>query len=183
MKKRKMCGYVFFFLFVVGIMLMPVSAAEVSEKKTTEEISAEKAKGADETVEGTLQQTIKAANIMEEPDRSSAALASLEKGTAVVVYGEPENSFCRVEYRGTVGYIESSALEQYQSEISDNLEQEFQNVEEETLRTVDEYELLQKEKRTSRIWGTVIAVLVIAIFVVGIISTLKQSKGKEEDEG
>lgn len=183
MKKRKMCGYAFFFLFVVGIMLMPVSAAEASEKKTTEEVSAEKAAGTDETAEGTLQQTIKAANIMEEPDRNSASLASLEKGTAVIVYGEPENSFCRVEYRGTVGYVESSALEQYQTEISGNLEQEFQNVEEETRRTVDEYELLQKEKRASRIWGTVIAVLVIVIFVVGIRSALKQNGEKEEDEG
>lgn len=182
MLKRKMCGFAGIFLLIAGIMLMPVSGVEASEKKTTEAAPTGNGTGTEGSAEGTLQQTVKAAEIKEEPDEDSDTLALLEKGTAVIVYGEPENSFSRVEYQGTLGYIESDALEQYQAEIFDDLEQEFQNIEEETLRTVDEYELLQKERRTSRIWGSVIGIIVIAIFIVGIISALKQNREKEEDE-
>ena len=173
MSKRKVFGLAGILLLIAGIMLLPVSVVKASEK----------------SVEGILQQTVKAAEIKEEPEEDSKTLASLEKGTAVIVYGEPEDSFCRVECRGIEGYIESGALELYQAtggdseeEQAEKLEQEFENVEEDTLRTVDEYELLQKEKRSSRIWGTVIAVMVVVIFVVGVVSALKQSREKEEDE-
>ena len=154
-------------LLTAFIVLMPAFSVMASEN---------------ETVTGTLQQTVKAVEIKEEPDEDSDTLASLQKGTAVVVYGEPQDSWCQVECRGIEGYIESDALELYQSESTENLGQEFQAIEEEALRTVDEYELIQKEKRTSRIWGAVIAVLVIVIFVVGIHSALRQSREKEGEE-
>lgn len=162
-------------LLAAAVILMPVFSVKASEKdgagSETEEI-----------ITGTLQQTVKEVEIREEPDEDSDTLASLQKGTAVIVYGEPQDSWCRIEYRGVEGYIESDALEQYQVEENESLEQEFQAVEDETLRTVDEYELLQKEKRISRIWGTVIVVLVIAIFVVGVLSVLRQNREKEGEE-
>ena len=177
MSKRKVFGFAGVFLLVAGILLMPASIVRASEKE------------AEKSDEGILQQTVKAAEIKEEPDKDSKTLASLEKGTAVIVYGEPEDSFCRVESRGIEGYMESSVLELYQAEGEgleaeqvQNLEQEFQSVEEDTLRTVDEYELLQKEKKASRIWGAVIAVMVVVIFVVGVVSALKQSREKSDDE-
>ena len=64
----------------------------------------------------------------------------------------------------------------------EELEEEFDDVQEETVRTVEETELIQKSKRTSMIWGIVIAVLVGAIFVVGIISAIKKDKDKEGEE-
>lgn len=177
MRKSKVFVYASVLLFFIAMITSTATMVNAAEKKETEN-----AAKTEKFVEGTLQQTVKAAEIKEKPEEGSDTLASLEKGTAVVVYGEPEDSFCRVEYRGIEGYIESGALEQYQADIAENLEQEFQSVEEDTLRTIDEYELLQKEKKTSRIWGAVIAVMVIAIFVVGIISALKQNREKEEDE-
>lgn len=164
-------------LFAILIVAMPAFQVAASEK-----ISSEAKTEMEENVMGTLQQTVKAAEIKETPDEDSDTLASLPKGTAVIVYGEPQDSWCRIECRGVEGYIESDALEQYQAESTENLGQEFQAVEEETLRTIDEYELLQEEKRTSRIWGTVIVVLVIAIFIVGILSALRQNREKEGEE-
>ncbi len=80
------------------------------------------------------------------------------------------------------GYMESEALELYMAEGDEELEQEFEEVQEETVRTVEESELIQKSKRTSMIWGIVIAVLVAAIFVVGILSAIKKEKAGEERE-
>ena len=138
-----------------------------------------KANGA---VVGTLQQTVQETEIKQEPNDDSDTLASLAAGTAVIVYGESQDLWSKVEYREIEGYIKSEALEMYAAEYSEELEQEFRVVEEEMLRTADEYELMQKEKHTATIWGTVIAVLVIAIFAVGIVSALKQNKEKEGEE-
>lgn len=130
----------------------------------------------------TLQQTTKDAEIKEAPDSSAETLSDLEKGTAVIVYGEPQDSWSQVEYQGVKGYIESNALEAY-SAIDDveELDQEFEAVEEETIRIIDEHELVQKSKRTSIIWGVIIAVLILGIFAVGIVSALKKDKEGDQE--
>lgn len=120
--------------------------------------------------------------IKESPEDSAETLREIEEGTGVIVYGEPQDSWSRVEYDGVSGYMESEALELYMAEGDEELEQEFEEVQEETVRTVEESELIQKSKRTSMIWGIVIAVLVAAIFVVGILSAIKKEKAGEERE-
>ena len=157
-------------LLLILLQAFPVRAAEQEKQDGS----------VGETVTGTLQQTIKAAEIKEEPDVDSDTLTRLKKGTAVIVYGEPQDSWSKVEYQGTPGYMESSRLEMYSVEATEEQGQEFQIVEEEMIRTVDEYELIQKEKRNSRIWGTVIVILVMAIFVVGIVSALRQYQEGEK---
>ena len=156
--KRGIAVYLVTCLFVLLTVGVPVRAAEADGAATM-----------------TLQQTVKDIQIKAEPEQSSDTLAKLQKGTAVIVYGESQNSWSRIEYDGINGYIESSALEAY----SAGLDEEFDTVENETERTVDEHELRQKSKRTSLIWGTVIVSLVIAIFVVGVVSVLKKDKTGE----
>ena len=126
----------------------------------------------------TLQKTVKDTEIKESPEDSAETLREIEEGTGVIVYGEPQDSWSRVEYDGVSGYMESEALELYMAEGDEELEE----VQEETVRTVEESELIQKSKRTSMIWGIVIAVLVAAIFVVGILSAIKKEKAGEERE-
>lgn len=131
----------------------------------------------------TLQKTVKDTEIKESPEDSAETLREIEEGTGVIVYGEPQDSWSRVEYDGVSGYMESNALEYYMADDEeDALKQEFEEVQEETVRTVEESELIQKSKRTSMIWGIVIAVLVAAIFAVGIISAIKKDKGEQETE-
>ncbi len=164
-KVRKSAWCVMMGLVLVMGMRVPVQAAE-----------------ADNSGAMTLQQTTKDAEIKEAPDSSAEKLSDLEKGTAVIVYGEPQDSWSQVEYQGVKGYVESNALEAY-SAIDDveELDQEFEAVEEETIRIIDEHELIQKSKRTSIIWGVIIAVLILGIFAVGIVSALKKDKEGDQE--
>ena len=161
--RRVIAVYLVTCLFVLLTVAVPVRAAEADGAATM-----------------TLQQTVKDIQIKAEPEQNSDTLAKLQKGTAVIVYGEPQNSWSHIDYDGINGYIESSALEAYsEGESMEGLDEEFDTVENETERTVDEHELRQKSKRTSLIWGTVIVSLVIAIFVVGVVSVLKKDKTGE----
>lgn len=188
----------------------------------------------------TLQQTTRDVEIKEKPDQNSNIVSELPAGTGVIVYGESKDSWSQIEYAGVSGYIESSALKPYivgsveeleqefegvqedtlqavdeqemdqQSEqasaideesdstttlqqttkdteikvdvSTEELEQEFEEVQEETLRMIEEYEMVQKSKRTSMIWGIVIAVLVVAIFAVGVVSAIKKDKEEETEK-
>lgn len=132
----------------------------------------------------TLQKSVKDTEIKESPEDSAEILREIEEGTGVIVYGEPQDSWSRVEYDGVSGYMESEALELYMADDEEEaLEQEFETVQEETVRTVEESELIRKSRRTSAIWGGVIAVLVAAIFVVGVVSAIKKEKGETETTG
>lgn len=125
----------------------------------------------------TLQQTVKDTEIKESPDEDAETLMEIKEGTGVIVHGESQASWSRVEYGGVSGYMESSALETYMADSEvEELKQEFEKAQEEIVRTVDESELIQKSKRTSAIWGGVIAVLVVAIFAVGVVSAIKKNK-------
>lgn len=137
----------------------------------------------------TLQQVIAEAEIKAEPDADSETLLKLPAGTGIIVHGEPESSWSHVEYAGVEGYIESSLLAPYNAGWADSgsadsgstesLEQEMQAVEDEIFRTLDEYEMEQKARRNSIIWGVIIVVLIIAIFAFGVISAVR--KGDEDE--
>lgn len=162
MKKmgRSVCVAAVGLLFLLG---MPVQAAETGGTMT-------------------LQQTVKDAEIKESPEDDAETLREIEEGTGVIVYGEPQDSWSQVEYDGVSGYMKSSALEHYMTDDDEELGQEFEEVQEETVRVVEETELMQKSKRTSVIWGAVIAVLVAAIFVVGIVAAIKRDKEEQEKD-
>lgn len=131
----------------------------------------------------TLQKTVKDAEIKESPEEAAKTLREIEEGTGVIVYGEPQDSWSRVEYDGVSGYMKSSALEAYMADNEEEeLEEEFEEVSAETARTVEESELIRKSKRTSAIWGGVIAILVAAIFAVGVVSAIKKDKEEEETD-
>lgn len=130
----------------------------------------------------TLQKTVKDAEIKESPEEGAKTLGEIEEGTGVIVYGEPQDSWSQVEYGGVNGYMKSDALEFYVAGDEGELEKEFEVVSEETVRLVEESELIRKSRRTSAIWGGVIAVLVATIFVVGVVSAIKKDKEEKEEE-
>lgn len=163
MKKmgRSVCLAAVGLLFLMGLW-MPVQASEPEGEMT-------------------LQKTVRDTEIKESPETGAKTLREIEEGTGVIVYGEPQDSWSQVEYDGVNGYMESNALEYYMEDDEEEaLEQEFETVQEETVRTVEESELIRKSRRTSAIWGGVIAVLVAAIFVVGVVSAIKKEKGETE---
>lgn len=62
---------------------------------------------------------------------------------------------------------------------ADTLDDEFRMIQEQNLLAYQEAEAAKEQAKSDRIWGIVIAVLVAAIFVVGIFTTLAGNKGKK----
>lgn len=136
---------------------------------------------------GTLQVLSADAEVKESPDMDSATVGTLQAGTAVIVESQ-DGEWTKVLYQNIEGYISDTAvgsLESYIAEDSENLknlEQEMMSVAEEEQRITEEYELILKQRRTSLIWGIVIAILIIGIFGVGVVAAIKNSKEEEMEE-
>lgn len=60
------------------------------------------------------------------------------------------------------------------------LDEEFRSVQEANRMAYQEAENAEKQASSEKMWGIVIAVLVVAIFAVGIITTLAGNKGKKK---
>ena len=65
---------------------------------------------------------------------------------------------------------------------ADTLDDEFQRMQEANLQTYQEAEAARKQNAEKKVWGIAIAVLVIAIFAVGITTTLRGNKGKKREQ-
>lgn len=134
---------------------------------------------ADGNMVGILYEVTADTEIKEEAAADSAVIGRLQAGTAVIVESD-DGTWSRVLYQGLEGYVESDMLEVYAEEELANLEQEMGDVAAEEQRLIEEAELAAKQKRTSLIWGIVGAVLVLAIFGVGVVSTFRNTKKEEE---
>lgn len=134
---------------------------------------------ADGNMVGILYEVTADTEIKEEAAAASAVIGRLQAGTAVIVESD-DGTWSRVLYQGLEGYVESDMLEVYAEEELANLEQEMGDVAAEEQRLIEEAELAAKQKRTSLIWGIVGAVLVLAIFGVGVVSTFRNTKKEEE---
>lgn len=67
-------------------------------------------------------------------------------------------------------------------ETANALDEEFKVIKEEGQLAYQEAEAAKEQAASERTWGIVIAVLVIAIFAVGIITTLRNNKGKKKEQ-
>lgn len=132
----------------------------------------------DSTVIGTLQQLTENTDLKELPDAASNTLEQLKEGEAVILESSDEK-WSKVIYQGTEGYVVNTALGIYSSVETEELEQEFQEVNEENIRTAEEYELKEESRHSTAIWGIVITLLVAAVFGAGIITALKKNKEEE----
>ena len=119
-------------------------------------------------------QTNSDVELHEEPDASSAVTAALQSGTPVVISEDAKDGWCQVIFRENTGYLPITSLDTLVAQ--DALESEFQNVREVSILSYQEAESTKKQIASTRIWGAVIIVLVIAIFGVGIVSALKKNK-------
>lgn len=68
------------------------------------------------------------------------------------------------------------AKEIQQLENSEELDAEFSHLEEESVMIVEEVERQREEARRSKIWGTAIILLIMGIFGMGVVSTVKDKK-------
>ena len=133
-----------------------------------------------------------------EPNNSADTIFSYEAGDSVLVTGETQDGWYIVYYQGMTGYIAqntpggqntlgdadtSQGVLAVQEIDIEALDAEMDALQQEDKIIVEEVERYRAEMRRSRIWGTVIVLLVIAIFAVGIVSTVRAEKKKKEDQG
>ena len=135
-------------------------------------------KAAEEITENMVLQISEDTAIYEKPDENSNTTGTFNSGTPVIVREDAKNGWCKVSYQDTEGYVRTSGLKK----IGDlkQIAAEFDAISDNMQLIFDSIVLREQEERRTRIWGVVIVTLVIAIFGVGIISSIKS--GKENNE-
>lgn len=102
----------------------------------------------------------------------------LSKDAYVIVLECDDSQWCKVAEGEYEGYVEKSFLA-YCTDLEE-LKEEFDNLEEEFIYMLEEYLEIQRQEKMKRFWGIIIVALVIAIFGVGIFSTLRRNNEHEE---
>lgn len=118
-------------------------------------------------------------DIKETPDDNSITVMTFEKGDAVFVAGETADGWYKVSYQDKAGYVRKSELAIFEIDV-EGIDKEMTEAAEEGKQVVEEVERYRTEARRTKIWGTVIVLLVIGIFATGIISTMKNEREDEE---
>lgn len=147
---------------LLAAMVAPVNAAE-----------------ADSAVAGTVLKTDADVEVHQSASDSSKVITVLETGTVVVVTEDDGEGWCRISAGEITGYAEADHLVQLYS--SDEMSQEFEQIGNNYHMVFNEVEQLNRQQSQARIWGTVIAVLVIGIFVAGIIPVIRKNKEDEKN--
>lgn len=128
--------------------------------------------------------TLQKIDVKAEPDDKAETLFSYDAGAAVYVTGETEDGWYIVFYQGKTGYINKDsskeALSTKEVDIQ-ALDEELEALQVRDKIIVEEVERYRAEARRSRIWGTVIVLLVVGIFVVGIVSTVRSERKNKGD--
>ncbi|MDD6810293.1 MAG: SH3 domain-containing protein [Lachnospiraceae bacterium] len=120
-------------------------------------------------------------DMKEIPDKSSATLMTYEKGDSVFVIGETADGWYQVTYQDKEGFVEKTALLKQELDVA-GIDAEMAVEAEETKFVLEEVERYRQEARRSKIWGTIIVILVIGIFAMGIASTIRARKNEDTDE-
>lgn len=112
--------------------------------------------------------------VYESADNTADVVVTLKSGTPVIIREDSQGEWCRISYQNIEGYVNTSKLQM----IGDvkQIASEFNVMGANMQLIFDSIVVIEQEKRQTRIWGVVIVVLVVAIFGVGIISSLQNNK-------
>ena len=117
--------------------------------------------------------------VKERPNDDAETLFTYDEGDHISVTGETKNGWYIVYYQGQTGYINKNVsqdiLEEEELDI-EALNDELVAQEVENKLIAEGVERYLSEARRSKIWGIIIVLLVIGIFVVGILSTIRAEK-------
>lgn len=114
------------------------------------------------------------------PEKAAETLMTFQAGDLLFAVGEAEAGWYHVIYQDKEGYVEEEGLVIQEIDV-EGLNAEMAANEEETKFVVEVVEKYRADARRSKIWGTVIIVLVAGIFGVGIFSAVRANK-REDDE-
>lgn len=159
-KKLFKLSFLLIAILIMGITVYASEAAEITENMVMK-------------VSGKTE-------VHESADDTSNVVATFEAGTPIIIQEKPQNGWCKVSYKESIGYVktESLVLLSGESELANEFEQTHNQVQ----LMFDNIVLAEKEKSRSRIWGVIIVILVVLIFGVGIVSSIRGKKDKEKAE-
>ena len=116
-----------------------------------------------------------------EPEEQSEVVFSYEAEGSVLVTGETTDGWYRVVYQDKVGFVKKTDLKDANIDVA-ALDEEFEAEEIEGKIFVEEVERIRAQITRSRIWGTIIVLLIVGIFGSGIYSTVKSEQKKKQNE-
>lgn len=115
------------------------------------------------------------------PDIKATTVIVYTKDSPVLVTGETEDGWYRVSFQDKEGYVKVDKLKQNDLDKA-SMDKEMEAMETENKIVIEEVERYRAEARRSRIWGTIIILLVAGIFATGIISTVRAEKKRREEK-
>lgn len=133
------------------------------------------AEEADNAVAGTVRKTDADIRVYQETSETSAGTAMLDEGTVVLITDENVGEgWCRISVREVTGYVRSEHL----VPLSDSAEidLEFEQLGNNYHMVFNEVQQLEKQRLHTRIWGTVIAVLVVGVFAAGLVPVVRKNR-------
>lgn len=127
---------------------------------------------------------VRRTEMRETPDNEADVVMTFEKGSSVFVIEEPVSGWYRVIYQNKEGYVPENALHPQEIGV-EKLDAEMAQEAEEGKFMIETIERYRSEARRSKIWGSVIAVLIVGVFATGIISEIRGRKnsGHKSDGG
>ncbi len=136
----------------------------------------------EEVQQGTVMEAKESIEMKAEPEKTADTLMTFQMHDLVFTVGSAEDGWYRVIYQGNEGYVEETGLVSLEIDI-EGLDAEMAADAEETKFVVETVEKYRADARHSKIWGTVIVVLVVGIFGIGIFSAVKSGKDEEMEIG
>lgn len=168
-KWKQTSGWFMAFLMAVLLLGMTVSAMELPEGM--EEVDGE--------VVNTFAYLTETADAYERPDTGSAVVATLEKEKQVLLMLKMNNDWCQIIDAGQTMYIQAQYIEVV---VNEELSKEMEELEAVRESEATKDVVVRKQLRQNRIMGIVIAVLIAAIFIAGIVAVIRSDSGEESQE-
>lgn len=123
---------------------------------------------------------VETVNALAEPKEGAAVVKELKEGDTVVVTEKVSEEWSQILLDGKAAYVSTSKITE--PPVNEALVKEMEEMASKEAVEIEAFERQRKEAIRARIWGIVIAVLIIGIFALGIISTMKASKDTEAEK-
>ena len=132
-------------------------------------------------VQGVVLKAEKRTEMKASPEKTAETLMTFQAGDLIFAVEEMENGWYRMIYQDKEGYVEKAGLMMQEIDV-EGLNAEMAANEAETKFVVEVVEKYRADARRSKIWGTVIVLLVVSIFGVGIFSAIRSNQNEDDEK-
>lgn len=166
---RFLLGFIFFF----SLALFCGNASFEARAEGDGEMQVEK-------LQGKLMETVTDTAGLTLQSEKAIPIIELPEGTQVWVVGEETDGWYEIYYNGETAYVPVGDLKESTVLDAAALEQEMQKMAEEGKAFIESLELQRKAIARSKVWRTVIIVLIAAVFITGVVSALRKPKNDKD---